>query len=50
MARKSRQAARDKAQREFVSEAEEILERMRDDLSTSPRPARRGRETPTPSW
>ena len=34
MAGKNRKSARDKAQREFVSEAEELLERMRDDLST----------------
>ena len=33
MAGKSRKSARDKAQQEFVSEAEELLERMRDDLS-----------------
>jgi len=33
MASRSRKTARDKLQREFVSEAEEILERMRDDLS-----------------
>jgi len=33
MAGKIRKSARDKAQQEFVSEAEELLERMRDDLS-----------------
>jgi two-component system chemotaxis sensor kinase CheA len=44
MAGKSRKSARDKAQREFVSEAEELLERMRDDLSSLAEAHNAGRE------
>ena len=46
MAGKSRKSARDKAQQEFVSEAEELLERMRDDLSALAEASAAGRETP----
>jgi two-component system chemotaxis sensor kinase CheA len=46
MAGKSRKSARDKAQQEFVSEAEELLDRMRDDLSALAEAAAAGRETP----
>jgi len=46
MAGKSRKSARDKAQQEFVSEAEELLDRMRDDLSALAEASAAGRETP----
>src|SRR5262245_66264085 len=46
MAGKGRKSARDKAQREFVSEAEELLERMRDDLSVLAEAEAAGREAP----
>jgi two-component system chemotaxis sensor kinase CheA len=46
MAGKSRKSARDKAQQEFVSEAEELLDRMRDDLSALAEAGAAGRETP----
>ncbi len=44
MAGKGRKSARDKAQLEFVSEAEELLERMRDDLSALAEAHAQGRE------
>ncbi len=46
MASRSRKSARDKLQQEFISEAEEILERMRDDLSTLAEQRAAGREAP----
>jgi two-component system, chemotaxis family, sensor kinase CheA len=46
MAGKSRKSARDKAQQEFVSEAEELLDRMRDDLSSLAEASAAGREVP----
>ena len=46
MAGKSRKSARDKAQQEFVSEAEELLDRMRDDLSALAEASAAGREVP----
>ena len=46
MAARRRKTARDKLQREFVSEAEEILERMRDDLSALAELFAAGREAP----
>jgi two-component system chemotaxis sensor kinase CheA len=46
MAGKSRKSARDKAQQEFVSEAEELLDRMRDDLSALAEATAAGREIP----
>ena len=49
MAGKSRKSARDKAQQEFVSEAEELLDRMRDDLSALAEASAAGRETPPAS-
>jgi two-component system chemotaxis sensor kinase CheA len=44
MATRRRKSAHDKLQQEFVSEAEEILERMRDDLSTLAELSAAGRE------
>jgi two-component system chemotaxis sensor kinase CheA len=44
-----RKTARDKAQQEFVSEAEELLDRMRDDLSAIAEASAAGRETPAPT-
>jgi two-component system chemotaxis sensor kinase CheA len=49
VAGKGRKTARDKAQQEFVSEAEELLDRMRDDLSALAEAAAAGRETPAPT-
>jgi two-component system chemotaxis sensor kinase CheA len=49
MAGKSRKSARDKAQQEFISEAEELLDRMRDDLSALAEAGAAGRETPAPT-
>jgi len=49
MAGKSRKSARDKAQQEFVSEAEELLDRMRDDLSALAEATAAGREVPPPT-
>jgi two-component system, chemotaxis family, sensor kinase CheA len=49
VAGKSRKTARDKAQQEFVSEAEELLDRMRDDLSALAEANAAGRETPAPT-
>ena len=46
MAGKSRKSVRDKAQHEFVSEAEELLERMRHDLSTLAEAHAAGRGAP----
>jgi two-component system chemotaxis sensor kinase CheA len=46
MATRKRKPARDKLQQEFVSEAEEILERMREDLSALAELSAAGRETP----
>jgi two-component system chemotaxis sensor kinase CheA len=46
MAGKTRKSARDKAQQEFVSEAEELLDRMRDDLSALAEANAAGREVP----
>ena len=46
MATRRRKTARDKLQQEFVSEAEEILERMRDDLSALAELCAGGREAP----
>ena len=46
MASRSRKSARDKLQQEFISEAEEILERMRDDLSALAEQRAAGREAP----
>jgi two-component system chemotaxis sensor kinase CheA len=46
MASKGRKSARDKAQQEFVAEAEELLERMRDDLSALAEAQAVGSEAP----
>jgi two-component system chemotaxis sensor kinase CheA len=46
MATRRRKTARDKLQQEFVSEAEEILERMREDLSALAELFAAGREAP----
>jgi two-component system chemotaxis sensor kinase CheA len=49
VAGKGRKTARDKAQQEFISEAEELLDRMRDDLSALAEANAAGRETPAPT-
>jgi two-component system chemotaxis sensor kinase CheA len=49
VAGRGRKTARDKAQQEFVSEAEELLDRMRDDLSGLAEANAAGRETPAPT-
>jgi two-component system chemotaxis sensor kinase CheA len=46
---KGRKSARDKAQQEFVSEAEELLELMREDLSVLAEASAAGREAPAAS-